>query len=342
MNGIDISGWQRGIKLDRVPFDFAIVKATEGVGFLNTTCYDFSDTIISLGKCLGLYHYANGQDYIKEADHFLEKIQKYIGKAILVLDWESQGNSSFGKNDKEWVKNWCDYVFKKTGVKPIIYASKSVIPRFSGLNYEYWVAQYANNNPTGYQEHPWNEGAYECIIRQYTSTGRLNGYNGNLDLDKFYGDVNEWNKRASKYDTNGFSKPEIDSRPVLDLVIEVMQGKYGDGNERKSKLGPRYNEVQNFINHISESNINTLVEETKAGKYGNGDIRKVVLGDRYDEVQSKINGEKKDKSVYYIVKDGDTLSDIAAKYGVTYKSIAKLNGISNPDKIYVGQRLRIK
>ena len=56
-----------------------------------------------------------------------------------------------------------------------------------------WIAQYANMDATGYQDTPWNEGAYACAIRQYSGNGRLPGYSGSLDLDKFYGDVNAWN-----------------------------------------------------------------------------------------------------------------------------------------------------
>ncbi len=43
----------------------------------------------------------------------------------------------------------------------------------------------------------------------------------------------------------------------------------------------------------------------------------------------------------YTVKKGDTLSAIAKKYGTTYQEIAKANGISNPNKINVGQVLTI-
>ncbi|MCB0114078.1 MAG: LysM peptidoglycan-binding domain-containing protein [Caldilineaceae bacterium] len=46
-------------------------------------------------------------------------------------------------------------------------------------------------------------------------------------------------------------------------------------------------------------------------------------------------------SVYYIVQPGDTLSAIARRYGTTVTAIANANGISNPSKIYVGQRLYI-
>lgn len=43
----------------------------------------------------------------------------------------------------------------------------------------------------------------------------------------------------------------------------------------------------------------------------------------------------------YIVKPGDTLSEIAQKYGTTYQAIAQANGISNPNLIYAGQTLNI-
>lgn len=44
---------------------------------------------------------------------------------------------------------------------------------------------------------------------------------------------------------------------------------------------------------------------------------------------------------YYIVQPGDTLSKIAARYGTTVRILMRLNGLSNPDRIWVGQRLRI-
>lgn len=97
MNGIDISAWQRGINLSNVPFDFVIVKATEGTKYINGVCDSHCEDAIHLRKCFGVYHYANGGDYKQEADFFLEKVKKYVGKALLVLDWESQNNPQFGK-----------------------------------------------------------------------------------------------------------------------------------------------------------------------------------------------------------------------------------------------------
>lgn len=43
----------------------------------------------------------------------------------------------------------------------------------------------------------------------------------------------------------------------------------------------------------------------------------------------------------YTVKKGDTLSQIAAKYGTTYQAIAAYNGIKNPNAIRVGQKIKI-
>lgn len=51
------------------------------------------------------------------------------------------------------------------------------------------------------------------------------------------------------------------------------------------------------------------------------------------------------KKVYdsvYVVKKGDTLSAIAAKYDTTYQVLAALNGLKNPNRIYVGQILKVK
>lgn len=46
--------------------------------------------------------------------------------------------------------------------------------------------------------------------------------------------------------------------------------------------------------------------------------------------------------IYYYVSYGDTLGKIAMKYGVTVPELCKWNNISNPNKIYVGERIIIK
>ena len=43
----------------------------------------------------------------------------------------------------------------------------------------------------------------------------------------------------------------------------------------------------------------------------------------------------------YVVRSGDTLNSIAARFGVSPSALIRANGISNPNRIYVGQRLVI-
>lgn len=57
-----------------------------------------------------------------------------------------------------------------------------------------------------------------------------------------------------------------------------------------------------------------------------------------DEEQAT-NGDK--TAITYTVKKGDTLSEIAQKYGTTYQELARINNIANPDLIYVGQVIKI-
>lgn len=46
-------------------------------------------------------------------------------------------------------------------------------------------------------------------------------------------------------------------------------------------------------------------------------------------------------STYYTVHSGDTVSDIAARYGTTTNKIKQLNGLSNVNFIRIGQQLRV-
>ncbi len=52
-------------------------------------------------------------------------------------------------------------------------------------------------------------------------------------------------------------------------------------------------------------------------------------------------GQENGQESYYIVKSGDTLSSIANIYNTTVQQIVEINGISNPNLIFPGQRLRI-
>ena len=55
----------------------------------------------------------------------------------------------------------------------------------------------------------------------------------------------------------------------------------------------------------------------------------------------RLTGSPSQDQTVYTVKAGDTLSGIAARFGTTYQVLAQINGISDPDRIYPGQTLRI-
>ena len=46
--------------------------------------------------------------------------------------------------------------------------------------------------------------------------------------------------------------------------------------------------------------------------------------------------------IIYTVRRGDTLSELALRYGTTVQSIANLNNIKNVNLIYIGERLQIE
>ncbi|MEO5284342.1 LysM peptidoglycan-binding domain-containing protein [Limosilactobacillus allomucosae] len=53
------------------------------------------------------------------------------------------------------------------------------------------------------------------------------------------------------------------------------------------------------------------------------------------------SGNADSSNGYYTVQSGDTLSGIALKFSTTSSTLAQLNSISNPNLIYVGQRLLV-
>lgn len=72
------------------------------------------------------------------------------------------------------------------------------------------------------------------------------------------------------------------------------------------------------------------------------------LSGRMEELADTVNGKLQDQEpaedngVYYQVKRGDTLTKICYMYDVTIAQIVRLNNIKNVNRIYVGQRLRVR
>lgn len=202
LNGIDIASYQRGIDLSAVNADFVIIKATQGTTYTNPYYKAWADNALANGKLVGFYHYASGGNPTAEADHFYQAIKGYKGRALVALDWEGVQNQSFRKgNDAVWCKAFMDRIGSLMGATPVLYISKNITRAVNwtpvARSYPLWAAQYANTKLTGYKSSPWTDsysfGAWnDAKIYQYTSSGRINGWGGNLDLDIFYGNEADW------------------------------------------------------------------------------------------------------------------------------------------------------
>lgn len=215
LNGFDVASYQAGMNVGKVTGDFVLVKATEGIDYTNPEFNEHAKQTLSAGKKLGVYHFIrNDSDIKQQADYFLTVVKPYIGKAMLVLDFESTTGSTIqNQAGVGLAKQWLDYVYQQTGVRSVLYTGISCENSLDWssvvkANYGLWIAQYNNYNVVnGYQPRDlygslkhWKT----AVMFQYTSTGQLPGWNGNLDFDVFYGDKSAWDKyaKATKMVTN--------------------------------------------------------------------------------------------------------------------------------------------
>lgn len=363
LNGIDVSRWQPADITSKVDYDFAIIKATEGTGYVSPACDAQYQAAKNRGKLLGVYHFASGGDARTEAEFFIANVKGYVKAAILVLDYEA-GAINRGR---EWVRTWIKRVKELTGVNPLVYASRSVVDAqdLTTLLKEedcgLWLAAYPHMNPTGYYE-PQNERGE--VIKQYSSSGRLPGYNGNLDLNYAWIDADKWHKYATA-DGNAVA-PNIPTpsqparKPNDEIANEVIAGKWGDSDDRRNRLsnaGYDYNAIQNIVNSRLGASSGNTTYTVKAGDTLSGIAGK--FGTTYQHLAQingisnpniihigqviRIDGQAAPASAtYYTVRSKDTLSGIAAKYGTSWKTIQQLSGIADPNKIYPGQKVRVK
>lgn len=202
MNGIDISSYQAELNAGIVPSDFVFIKATEGTKYINPTWKEQAGQVTQANKLLGFYHFASIGNPIAEADFFISVVKDYIGKAVLVLDFEAGAINAWGNVG---ARQFLNRVKEKTGINPMIYMSAEVTRQFnwsiaSGNN-ALWVAQYASMTPTGYQSEPWTDGQgygawSSAAIHQYSSAGSLANWDGHLDLNLAYINATQWKALA--------------------------------------------------------------------------------------------------------------------------------------------------
>lgn len=287
MRGIDISNWQSGIQPSKMPIDFCICKATEGLDFVDPYCDSWIQDCKNASIPFGFYHFARENDPKSEAEFFYDNCRGYFGKGIPVLDYETENASN-----KDWCERFLRRVHDLSGIWPMVYLSafrvgqykNSWIPSKCGLwiagypqTYSYWT-----DDEMPYSVAPWEFAA----IWQFSSQVILPGYVGKLDANLAYMDEKGWNAYAG---SNGNAKPiePAKGQTVDEIVKDVLLGKYGSGDERKKKLGSKYDEVQARVNKLYD-----IADEVIDGIWGNGSHRKEALEKRgypYELVQKIVN-----------------------------------------------------
>ena len=305
LKGIDISNWQAGIDLSKLDIDFVICKATEGNSFVDKYCDEFITKAKSLGKLWGFYHFARSNSPEAEAEFFYKNTKGYIENGIPVLDYEVWGQNK----DVSWCEKFIQKFYDLTGIYCMLYISASHCKDFKGSwipsKCGLWVAGY----PKNYTEYPganmpYNVAPWQIVaIWQFTSSLKLSGFNGNLDGNYAYMDANGWSLYAGK--GIGGSNGNIDLPNYDKLADEVINGKWGNGNERKSRLDVAYglgtyDKVQKLVNEklAYTPDYAALADEVIAGKWGNGWNREQALNNAYgagtyERVQKIVNEKLK-------------------------------------------------
>ena len=303
LNGIDVSSHQKNMNVSTYPCDFVICKATEGTIYVNPVCDTHYQQAKVAGKLLGVYHFAR-PDTGNSPEAEADFFVKNIQGYIGEAVLALDLECAGWQNYASWSKAWLDRVTEKTGVRPLFYSPGDGFQNFKDLL------------------NAGNYGVWACSDQSYyagTTVVIQQSVYDNLDHDEFYGDATAWHKYANPSGTS--------TAPVIHPVTMTEQPKTnsvyytvksGDTlSDIASKYGTTYQHLAQ-INGISNPNLIYVGQKIKID-----------------------DSAPVDQSEYYEVQSGDTLSGIAAKYGTSYQHLARINGIGNPNLIYVGQKIKV-
>lgn len=324
--GHDISRWQGSINVNALG-SFVIVKAGgSDIGYYYTDPMYARNAraVRAAGKQLGHYYYNGYADPTAAANSFVNGLVSYQAGDPLVYDAEESRFVSPAK-----VMAWVQQVRKRLGssANVYVYMSSSVTSAYNwssvaASGVRLWVANYGSNNGA-YHGSPSVAYWDKWLIHQYTSVGRVSGYNGSLDT----------NLARSGAFGNGTTSTTV---PVTTATVSaVPSGTY---------LGYSIAQTQRLLNAKGYA----LAVD---GYYGPGtraavrdyQSRRGLTVDGYagPATQASLSGTTTVGARTYTVARGDTLSRIGAKTGVAWTTIASLNGIRAPYLIYTGQTLKL-
>ena len=377
--GIDVSNWQGDIDFSKVKqsgIEIVYMKATEGTTFVDKKLNQNYSRAKAQGLKIGFYHYFRPSlDSKAQAKHFADTISGKISDCKLALDLEVADNfSKSALTDK--ALTFINELKSLTGVDIVVYTytyfARTNIDSRLGV-YPLWIAHYGVSNPGS---NPiWNS----WVGFQYSSTGSVPGISGNCDMDEFKKGIflnsssipqipgsnyetytvkagDTLSGIAAMYGTtyqelaalNGISDP---NKIYVGQVLKIIKGtSFSGGNasagtisvgSRVKIIGSNYATGQTIPSWV-KNNVYTVQQIS-----GNKALIKEITSWVYISDLVLVSGDSSTNPslsipIYYTVKYGDTLSGIAAMYGTTYQKLAELNGISNPNKIYAGQKIRVK
>ena len=193
VHGIDVSAHQGAIDWDKVRadgIDFAILRAAYRgytAGSLNRdSTFDINiHDATRAGLDVGVYIFSQAisvEEAIEEADYLLEIIAPYEITGPVVFDWEVIGTKTartYGLDTETLcaaANAFCRRI-AQAGYTPMVYFNpycgyvKYDLSEI--MDYGFWFAQYKNQPDFYYNFQMW----------QYTSSGRVDGIQGNVDLD---------------------------------------------------------------------------------------------------------------------------------------------------------------
>ena len=340
MEGIDVSKHQGVIDWNLVKnnINFAILRI--GYGMYNSQKDKQFERNYSeckrLGIPVGVYHYSyakNVDQAKKEANLVLSWLKDKELQLPVYLDIEDNSQIGLGK---ETLTNmciaFCDTI-ENAGFWAGIYANKywfnSLLNKdLLESKYTIWVAQYYNQCTYS--------GKYD--IWQYTSSGNINGINGNVDMNHMYRDL------ISEIGNKTLNNVNIDVEETEDIVQEQP----ATNNELNYK---KFVSTNNIIYTNASDAKNKKNAKTLSSAYQNKELRIIkvyenaVLAEgnlgffNLDDIRIVDNAQAIETT--HKVVAGDTLNKLAEKYNTTVDKIVALNNIADENKIYVGQILKI-
>lgn len=305
---LDISHHQNPAKINydglASQLDLAIIRTQYGSKTLDRHYKTHHTELKKRGVPTAAYAWVRGismSDMEVEAEDFYNRT-KYLDPVFWFLDVEEKSMSDIRAGVSAYVKKLRDLGAEKVGIYIGHHLYKSFNLKLNEVD-AVWIPHYGRN--TGKVD---STPSYPCDLHQYTSVGKLDGYNGNLDLNRLMND------RSLDFFTGEKAiKEKAPTKPAGGGTYVVKKG--DTLSEIAARYGTTYQELAR-INGIKNPNIIHVGQEIKLG-----DVKK--------------------QAVLYIVKRGDTLSEIAKKYNTTVNKLVEDNKIDNPNLIYPGQKIKI-